>query len=161
MLDEARQQLALMQAELVRALVEGADAPADFDRQRLAAAAESLWLKRARTVARVWPQLAGAMGDGFAVRFANYARANRLPHDANPLTDGRAFTKWLERAGLLPDEGRLEAFAFDARYRIRHHQVVRRRGPLLRLLRLKALRRLIIVVRLPGLGERWLSYQIL
>lgn len=150
-----------MQAELVRALVEGAAAPADFDRQRLTAAAETLWLKRARTVARVWPQLAGAMGDAFTVSFADYGRTNPLPPDANPLVDGRAFASWLERAGLLTDEGRLEAFAFDACYLIRRDRLIRRRGPLLRLLRLKAMRRLIIFVRLPGLGERWLNYKIL
>jgi hypothetical protein len=161
MADKARQQLALMQAELVRALVEGTEAPADFDRQRLRAAAETLWLKRARAVARAWPQLVGAMGDAFTVGFANYGRANPLPQGANPLVDGRAFAGWLERAGLLTDEGRLEAFAFDARYRIRQNEIIRRRRPVLRFLRLKALRRLIIVVRLPGLDERWLNYKFL
>jgi len=150
-----------MQAELVRALVEGTAVPAEFDRQRLTAAAEALWLKRARTVARAWPQLARAMGEGFAVRFANYARANPLPHDGNPLVDGRAFAGWLERAGLSTDEGRLEAFAFDARYRIGKNGLSRRRGPLLRFLRLKAMGRLIIVVRLPRLGEHWMNYKIL
>jgi hypothetical protein len=161
MSDDARQQLALMQAELVRALVEGTDAPANFDRQRFTAAAEALWLKRARTVARMWPQLARAMGDAFAGRFADYARANPLLHDGNPLVDGRAFTGWLEHAGLLTDEGRLEAFAFDAHYRIRKDRLRKRRGPLLRRLRLKAMHQITIVVRLPGLGERWLTFKIL
>jgi hypothetical protein len=59
--------------------------------------------------------LARAMGDAFAVGFANYARANPLPSEGGPLADGRAFAGWLERAGLLSDEARLEAFAFDAR----------------------------------------------
>jgi hypothetical protein len=161
MSDDARQQLALIQAQLVRALVEGTDAPATFDHERLEAAAEALLLKRARTVARVWPQLARAMNAAYAVRFAHYARGNPLPHDGSPLADGRVFIDWLARAGLLTDEGRLEAFVFDARYRIRNGAVIRRRGPLLRVLRLKAMRRLIIVVRLPLLGERWLNYKIL
>jgi hypothetical protein len=161
MSDDARQQLALMQAELVRALVEGTDAPATFDRERLEAAAEALLLKRARATAQAWPQLARAMKEAFAVRFAAYARGNPLPHDSSPLADGRLFIAGLARAGVLTDEGRLEAFVFDARYRIRNDAVIRRRGPLLRVLRLPRLRRLIIVVRLPLLGEQWLNYKIL
>lgn len=159
MSDDARQQLAVMQAELVRALVEGRDAPAAFDYEHLEAAAEALVLKRARATARVWPQLARAMNDAFAVGFAAYARDNPLPHDGSPLADGRVFIAWLARAGLLTDEGRLEAFAFDAHYRLRQNVVIRRRGPLLRVLRLRRLRRLIIIVRLPFMGERWLNYK--
>ena len=150
-----------MQAQLVRALVEGADAPADFDRERLTAAAEALLLKRARTVAREWPQLAGALGGEFAAHFAAYGRANPLSQAGSPLADGRAFTDWIKRAGLLTDEGRLEALAFDARYRVRHDSVIRRRGPWLRILRLNPSHRLIIVMRLPLLGERWLNAKIL
>ena len=131
------------------------------DAERLEAAAEALLLKRTRTVACVWPQLARAMNDDFAVRSAACARVNPLPSDGSPLADGRVFIDWLERAGFLTDEGRLEAFAFDVRYRIRNDAVIRRRGPLLRVLRLKALSRFIIVVRLPLLGERWLNYEIL
>lgn len=161
MSDNARQQLASMQAQLVRALVEGTYAPAAFDYERLEAAAEALLLKRTHAVARVWPQLARTMNDDFAVRFAAYARVNPLPCDGSSLADGRVFIDWLERAGLLTDEGRFEAFAFDARYRIRNDAVIRQRGPSLRIRRLKAMRRLIIVVRLPLLGERWLNYKIL
>jgi hypothetical protein len=161
MSEDARQQLAAMQAQLVRALVEGAAAPADFDRERLAAAAESLRSKRAHTVARLWPQLASAMGGAFAMRFADYARAHPLSHDGNALADGRAFVDWLERAGLLSDEGRLEAFAFDARFQIRKDVITPRRGAWLRVGRFKALRRLIIVIRLPFIGERWLHREIL
>jgi hypothetical protein len=161
MSDNARQQLASMQAQLVCALVEGTYAPATFDCERLEAAAEALLLKRTHAVARVWPQLACPMNDDFAVRFAAYARVNPLPCDGSPLADGRVFIDWLERASLLTDEGRLEAFAFDARYRIRNNAVIRRRGPSLRVRWLPRLRRLIIVVRLPLLGERWLNYKIL
>ena len=161
MSDDARRQLAVTQARLVRALVEGAAAPAGFDRERLAATAEALLLKRARAVAQSWPQLARVMGDGFAARFTSYARANPLPGDGGPLADGRAFVRWLERAGLLSDEGRLEAFAFDARFRIHHDEITPRRGPWLCARRFKGLRRLVIVVRLPFVGERWLNTKIL
>jgi hypothetical protein len=161
MSDNARQQLASMQAQLVRALVEGTDAPATFDPKRLEAAAGALLLKRSRAVAQAWPQLARTMNEAFAAHFAAYARVNPLPGDGNSLADGRGFIDWLERAGLLTDEGRLEAFAFDARYRIRNGAVISRRGPTVRARRLKATRRLIIVVRLPLLGERWLNCKIL
>lgn len=150
-----------MQAQLVRALIEGTDAPATFDHERLEAAAEALLSKRARAVAQAWPQLARAMNDVFGGRFANYARGNPLPHDGSPLADGRVFIAWLEHAGLLTDEGRLEALAFDARYRLGNDAVIRRRGPVLRVLRLNTMHRLIIVVRLPLLGERWLNCKIL
>lgn len=161
MSETARQQLAFAQAQLVRALVEGAPAPADFDRERLEVAAESLLLKRARTVAHAWPQLARAMGDLFAAHFASYARVSAIPHDGGPLVDGRAFIDWLERAGFLTDEGRLEAFAFDARYQVRRATIEKRRGPVLRFLRLKASGRLVVVIRLPMVGERWLNFKIL
>ena len=161
MSEDARQQLALMQARLVRALVEGAASPANFDRERFAAAAESLLSKRSRAVARAWPQMAHAMGDALAVRFAEYARLNPLPRDGNAIADGRAFITWLEHAGLLTDEGRLEAFAFDARFRIRKGVIKPRRGACLRVRRFKALRRLIIYMRLPFAGERWLTREIL
>src|SRR4051794_32678397 len=141
MSDDARQQLAVMQAQLVCALVEGGDAPAPFDQERLEAAAEALVLKRARATARVWPQLARAVNDAFALGCAAYARDNPRRHDGSPLADGRVFIAWLARAGLLTDEGRLEAFAFDARYRTHHDAIIRRRGPLLRVLRLARLRR--------------------
>lgn len=143
-----------MQAQLVGALVEGVPMPAGFDRERLAAVAEALRSKRARAVARAWPQSARAAGDAFAARFAEYARANPLPGDSSPLADGRAFVAWLERAGLLTDAARLEAFAFDARHRLRKGRVTARRGPGLRVLRLR--RRLVVVIRLPFVGERWL-----
>ena len=157
MSEDARQQLAAMQARLVRALVEGTALPANFDRGHLSAAAESLRSKRARAVARVWPQLAQAMGDAFAVRFAEYARANPLPSDGHALADGRAFIGWLAGSGLLTDEIRLEAFAFDARFRIRRNVITARRGACLRLRRFRALRRFIIFIRLPFVGERWLE----
>lgn len=156
MSEDARRQLARLQAQLVRALVEGDDAPTDFDRQRLTAAAEALLSKRARAVAHAWPRLARDLGDDFAARFASYARARPLSHDGSPLADGRAFIRWLERAGPLSDDARLEAFAFDARYRIGKDRITRRRGPCVRVLRLRATGRLVVLLRLPLLGERWL-----
>ena len=155
MSDGARRRLAFEQARLLGALTTGAAAPAGFDRERVAAATESLSSKRARAVARAWPRLARAMGDEFAVSFANYACAHPLAGDGSPLVDGRAFIDWLARDGRLSDEGRVEAFAFDARYRMSGGKVRRRRGPFVRARRLNETRRLLVVIRLPLVGERW------
>ena len=161
MSESARQRLAFEQAQLLGALVTGATVPAGFDNERVAATAESLLSKRVRAVARAWPRLRRDMNDEFAACFASYARAHPLTSDGSPLADGRAFIDWLERAGRLSDEGRLEAFAFDARYRITDDCVRVRRAPLLRALRLNTPRRLIVVLRLPLVGERWLNIEFL
>lgn len=161
MSDSARQRLALEQAQLLDALVAGATAPAGFDRERVAAAAESLFSKRARATARAWPRLARAMNGEFAASFASYARAHPLASDHSPLVDGRAFIDWLARDGRLRDEGWLEAFAFDARYRISGGRVTPRRGPFLRARRLGETRRLLVVIRLPLVGERWWNAKFL
>jgi hypothetical protein len=159
--DSARRQLAFEQAQLLDALTTSAAAPAGFDQERVAAAAESLLSKRARAVSRTWPRLAQAMGDEFATCFASYARAHSLTNDGSPLADGRAFIHWLEHIGRLSDEGRIEAFAFDARYCICKDGIRKRRAPLLRARRLNITHRLIVVVRLPLVGERWLNIKFL
>jgi hypothetical protein len=159
MSEDARQQLARMQSQLVGALVAGDAVPAEFDRERLAAAAEALSRKRERAVARAWPRLARALSDEFAAGFASYASAHPLPCDGSPLADGRAFIAWLERAGLAADEARLEALAFDARHRIRQGRIIERRTPYLGVRRFA--RRLVVVIRLPMVGERWLTADIL
>jgi hypothetical protein len=161
MSDSARQRLAFEQARLLGALTTGAVVPAGFDQERVAAAAESLSSKRARAVARAWPRLVQAMNDEFDVSFASYARAHPLAGDGSPLIDGRAFIDWLASDGRLSDAGRLEAFAFDARYRISEGNVTPRRGPFLRARRLNEARRLLVVIRLPLVGERWWNVKFL
>jgi hypothetical protein len=161
MSDTARQRLAFEQARLLGALTAGAAAPAGFDHERVAAAAESLLSKRAGTVARVWPRLAQAMKGEFAASFASYARAHPLAGEYSALIDGRAFIEWLAREGRLNDEGRVEAFAFDARYRISGGRITPRRGPFLRARRLNETRRLLVVIRLPLVVERWWNIKFL
>src|SRR5689334_15189161 len=161
MSDSARERLAFEQAQLLGALTAGAAAPAGFDHERVAAAAESLLSKRAGAVARVWPRLTQAMKGEFAASFASYARARPLAGDHSPLIDGRSFIDWLARDGRLNDEGRIEAFAFDARYRISGGRVTPRRGPLLRARRLNETRRLLMVIRLPLVIERWWNVKFL
>jgi hypothetical protein len=67
-----------------------------------------------------------------------YAAADRpvQPSDGS-LLDGVWFTRYLARAGRLPDLGRVQAFSFHLHYRVRDDQVVPRRGLALRLAALR------------------------
>ena len=159
MSDDSRERLRLMQAGLVNALVAGAPPPEGFSIECLGTARETLISKRARAAARLWPRLNRALEAEFGDLFAAYARAHPLPCDS-AAADGRAFLKWLQFGGReLPDEARLEAFAFDARFRIHRGSIVVRRGPTLRAIRLRTRRRVVIYLRLPLMGERWLGTQ--
>lgn len=158
--DESRTSLAIRQAALVDALISGRAAPPGFDSQRVLAAAESLARKRARSVLRAWPRLAYAMGPEFGLRFAEYAAASSIPEKGGPLADGHAFARWLRAHDRLPDAGCLELMAVALRYRRVPAGLVRRRGPVLRMAWFHASRRIILAVRLPSLGERWLHLHL-
>jgi hypothetical protein len=154
---EARARLAAQQAALVTALMARGEPPAGFDAARLRAAAASLARKRARAAARAWPGLAQALGPRFGGLFAAYAEAVTLPHQGGPLADGRAFAGWLAARGELPEAARLQAMAVDLHYAATRTGLVPRRRPTVRVAWLRRSRRLIVAVRLPWLGERWLS----
>lgn len=154
---QSRSNLADKQAELVRALADGGPAPADFDSTRLQATAAALARKRRRAVARAWPELTTALGGRFAERFRAFAATMTMPRRGGPLADGRAFARWLSKSRELPDAGRVEALAVDLRYRSTPHGLVPRRGPALKAALLHNPRRLVLAVRLPWLGERWLT----
>lgn len=153
----ARNRIAAAQLELVRALVSNDAAPAEFDRLRIQATAEALLLKRAHSVARTWPALARALGPTFDERFAQYARSEPISDERGPLADGRAFARSLACERALSDEAALETIGFDLRYRVGGESVRPRRGVSLCAKLLKQPRRLIIAVRLPVLGERWIK----
>lgn len=153
---EARSRLAAEQAALVGALVAGEEPPAAFDAARVRAAAASLADKRARSLAQAWPELHSALANRFAARFAEFALLHELPRDGGPLADGRCFARWLAAQGELPDEGRLEALAVDLRYRSVPAGLRPRRLPAGWIAWFGTARRLIIALRLPGVGECWL-----
>ena len=69
----ARDELAARQAALVAALVGGAGVPAGLDAGRVRIQAAALLRKRGRLVALAAPELAAALGTGFAPAFAAYA----------------------------------------------------------------------------------------
>jgi hypothetical protein len=114
---ELRNELAAKQAALVRTLMSGGDMPPDFDTRLLQAAAVSLARKRARSVARCWPDLSRSLGERFSELFASYAKTTVLPRQGGPLADGRGFAYWLAARNELTEAGQREALGVDIRYR--------------------------------------------
>jgi hypothetical protein len=157
---EARQRLAARQAELVCALAGKGGAPSGFDAARLHAASVALARKRRSVVARAWPALPAALGEHYAERFDAYAQTTPLPRVGGPLADGRAFLRWLAAAGVDVAAFSLPALAVDLRYRTIEDGLVPRRGPALKATIVRAPRRLVIALRLPWLGDTWLSIPI-
>jgi hypothetical protein len=154
---EARQRLAESQAELVQGLTGRGPLPAGFDQERVRTAAEALVRKRMRSAARACPALHRALGEKFALHFEEYAASAPLPREGGPLADGRAFIHFLAGRGELPDAGRLEALAVDLHHVRCASGLVRRRGPAAGVALLRRPRRLVLAVRLPWLGEWWIT----
>jgi len=154
---DARKNLAAAQLELMRALTSGERPPAGFDASRIQATADLLRLKRARSVAHQWPRLARSLGPAFLDRFALYAQGHPAEQEGGALAEGRAFARAIARAGALADEAALELLAFDLRYRISRERAIARRGISFSVRLLKQSLRLVIAIRLPVLGERWLN----
>lgn len=156
MLAETRSRLATQQAELVSALMANGTIPCGFDAARLQVAAESLRRKRCRAVARAWPAVARSLGEEYRELFAAYADTKPLPQRAGPLADGRGFAHWLSGRGLLPEAARVQALAVDLEFASTEAGLVPRRGVTIKAAWLRQPRRLVLAVRLPWLGERWL-----
>jgi transposase len=145
----ARDRLADEQAALVRALVGGGPVPGGFDPGRVAATSAALARKRAREVARAWPVLAADLGEGFSDRFVADAARRPPPASGGALADGLAFARALARQGRLSPNARVEAMLATARLSASPVRLAATlAGPP---------RRLVVTLRAPGLGERWLS----
>jgi hypothetical protein len=144
-----RERLAAEQAALVRALVDGGPVPAGFAPDRVRATAAALARKRAREVARAWPALAAELGDDFTARFLADAALRPPPAKGGALADGLAFAGALARTRRLSGNARVEAMLAAARLSTRPARLAATvAGPP---------RRLVVTVRLPGLGDHWLS----
>ena len=154
---DARTRIAADQLEVVRALVGNEIAPDGFDRARIQAAADALLLKRAHSVARAWPELARSLGPTFDERFARYARSQPMLQGVGPMLDGRRFAHLLAREGHLADDASVEVLAFDARNRVNGDGVAARRRIWIGAAFLRQSVRLIIAIRLPLFGERWIN----
>jgi hypothetical protein len=145
----SRDRLAAEQAALVRALVAGGPVPGGFDPGRVRATVAALGRKRAREVARAWPLLAAELGGDFTGRFLAFAAGRPPPARGGALADGLAFARALARDGHLPANARPEAMLAAARLSTRPARLAAAvAGPP---------HRLVVTVRLPGLGDRWLS----
>ncbi len=155
MTDSARQRLAFQQAEVVCALVAQGPIPPGFHAERFRAFARSLVNKRRQALARAWPNIARILAKGYAERFTVYAESHALPEGGSTLADGREFLRWLEAQGQHGDAARVEAMAFDFRWRPTPLGLQRRGGFGLRFAKLRETPTLVIAVRLPWLGERW------
>jgi hypothetical protein len=144
-----RARLAAQQAALVRALVAGGPVPGGFDPARVRATSAALARKRARAVARAWPGLAAELGGDFTERFLADAARRPPPTRGGALADGLAFADALAREGRLPGSAGVERLAARAHLSTRPVRLAATlAGPP---------RRLVVTVRAPGLGDRWLS----
>jgi hypothetical protein len=152
----SRAELARRQAELVAALTDGRPAPAGFDRRHLRSAAASLRGKRARAIARTWPRLARSLGPAFEAALERHVRERPAPHPSGALGDGRALARALAAEGGLPWEARLELLAVELRHRwpADGRRLHRRVGAAVAWRWRPAT--LVVAVRLPVAGERWL-----
>ena len=157
---EVRSKVAAAQRELIRALVSNGELPPEFDCSRVRAAADALLQKRAKSVARVWPGLAHSLGASFHEQFSHYAEARPVLRDGGPLADGREFARLLSQDAALSDDAIVEVLTFDLRYRVAGSKVVARRGLSFCAGLLKQSHRLIVAVRLPITGERWIRFPL-
>jgi hypothetical protein len=146
---EARDRLAAGQAALVRALVGGGPVPGGFDPGRVRATSTALARKRAREVARAWPALAAELGEDFTGEFLAYAAGRPPPARGGALADGLAFADGLAGRGRLPGNARVERLLARSHLSPAPARLAATlAGPP---------RRLVVVVRAPGLGDRCLS----
>jgi hypothetical protein len=155
MTDATRERLAAQQAELVRALVARGPIPAGFHEARFRAFVRSLVNKRRQALTRAWPSLIRVVGKAYPEKFTSYADAHPLPEGASTLADGREFLRWLATQSPPNDAARLEAFAFDFRWKPSVLGLQRRGGLAFKLLKLRETPALVMAARLPWLGERW------
>lgn len=145
-MSDPRERLASRQADLVRALVAGGEAPG-FDARQVRLTARSLVNKRVRETARAWP----ALGEALLERFRAYAERTPPPGEGGPLADGRAFLRTLP-PGEATDELRRSALAVDLAYRSSPAGLRPRRGICFKLARLRPAPGFLLGVRLPWLG---------
>jgi hypothetical protein len=152
----SRADLARRQAALLAALTGQRPAPAGFDAAHVRAATASLRGKRVRAIARTWPRLASELGPDLDAALERHLRERPTPHPSGALGDGRVLARALAAEGRLPWEARLELMGVELRYRwpADGRRLPRRAGATLAWSRSPA--RVVLAVRLPWLGERWL-----
>lgn len=98
----ARDRLAAQQAQLLDALLAGAEPPAGFDPAELAREADALRAKRRRVTGLLRADLPAALGDRFVPLFDRYAPAHPKPVTMRAREDADRFADWLVEQGELP-----------------------------------------------------------
>jgi hypothetical protein len=101
--DDPSRTLRKQQADLGGALQGRVQIPPEFDKTKVAAAAQSLLRKRGGEIKLAWPELAKHLGKRFSNLFATFV-ATRNPPQPNPVIDGYEFTVWLSSRERLPAE---------------------------------------------------------
>jgi hypothetical protein len=142
------------QQRVLRAVLSGTDLPAEFERLQLEVAHDAVVRKRAWCCAGAWPQMCRALGGRFFELFETYMRGDPYPPAGGSSVDGRLFAVFLQRRGLLPDVGRVQALAFDLRHRIRDGRATPTRGVTVRWVRLRRPPYLVIGLRAFGRPPR-------
>jgi hypothetical protein len=94
MSNQARETLALRQADLLRALSGRGAVPEGFRAERVLEEAAVLVRKRASAVAKCRPALARALGRRFRERFSAFAETHAT--QASACADGAAFASWFD-----------------------------------------------------------------
>ncbi|MFE0026233.1 hypothetical protein [Amycolatopsis sp. NPDC059021] len=102
MSEDPRERLAARQAELLRALLAGGDAPEGFDPKRLRVESDVLLRKRSRLIAFLRPDLAEALGSRFFGLFLAYSTENPKSADTRTRAYADQFGEWLIARGELP-----------------------------------------------------------
>jgi hypothetical protein len=122
--------LATRQAALVEALTSGKPVPPGFDLLKVDAARVALLRKRAGEVARQWPLLAAASGDGWQREFAGWAAARPTQ---GSLRDGWDLARDLLARRALPATAGEELAEREVRWSYDGASAPKpRRGPALR-----------------------------
>jgi hypothetical protein len=143
------------QAELLRALIRGDAFPDGFAADKADAASRSLRRKRARAVAGAWPALRVTLGERFAARFDDFARGTPPPAWGDGFVDGLAFARTLPRDELT-EAVRIELLLARAVVSGRAGAPRERRGLFVGVRSLHEPRRILVVLRAPGIGRRQL-----
>jgi hypothetical protein len=146
-----RDRLTAQQAAFLDSLQGRGPSPPGFRGDDLAAASASLLRKRTGAVARDWPALAYAVGDRLPAAFAQYAQSTPPPVAGESVADGLGFALSLD-PDTLTDDARVEVLHARARFVVRQGRVLARRGPFAGAARLRHPARVLLVVRIPGLG---------
>jgi hypothetical protein len=154
---------AAKQAALLEALLRGGEPQEGFAAAKADAASRSLRRKRTGALRHAWPALTIALGPRLDTHFDAFARTTGPPAFGEGLTDGLAFVTSLAPTMQFGDDVRVDlllARAIVVRAHREGGEWRPRRGPFVRVARLRRPHRLLVVVHAPLLGRRCWSMRL-